>query len=358
MTKAITKIGVRDIASLAKVSIGTVDRALNGRAEINEKTRRRILKIARDHGYRPNLNARALSTGRPTIRIGVCVPREIHQFYDQVRQGIQDEAERFRHAGVEIVQRPVKRLGVGEASAVRYLLDRDIHALILTPGNPTDLTPLINEAEQRRNVRVLCIASDDSLSCRSTAISVEPRLNGMMAAELLAKFLPASSQVAVVTGMLATEDHCRKVSGFTEGFLRECMGGSIVAVIEGHEKEAETFEKCSSLLRDHPVLAGLYVSTVNSLPVCRALKAAGKAGKIRLITTDLFADSVQYVQDGTISASIYQQPYLQGRTAIGILIDHFVDGAALPQSRYLDPAIVMRSNLSLFREAGRGSSRA
>jgi LacI family transcriptional regulator len=349
--QAAKKIGVREIARLAKVSIGTVDRALNGRAEVSVKTRQRILAIARDHGYRPNLNARVLSTGRPAIRIGVSIPREIRQFYDQVRQGIQDEAGRFQHAGVELLHRPAERLGLGEARAIRYLLDCGVQALILTPGNSSALAPLIDEAEQLHNVRVLCVASDDSLSCRSTAVSVEPRLNGMLAAELLAKFLPAAPEVAVITGMLATEDHCRKVDGFSEVFLRDSPGGRIAAVIEGHENDAETFAKCASLLRERPALAGLYVSTVNCLPVCRALKAAGKAGKIRLITTDLFAEAVAYVQDGTIAASIYQQPYLQGKTAIGILIDHFVDGVALPHSRYLDPAIVMRSNVALFREA-------
>ena len=54
------KIGVRELARLAKVSVGTVDRALNGRGEISEKTRRHILLLAEHHGYQPNLAARAL----------------------------------------------------------------------------------------------------------------------------------------------------------------------------------------------------------------------------------------------------------------------------------------------------------
>jgi len=52
--------GVRDLARVAKVSVGTVDRALNGRAGISEKTRDRILRLARENGYAPNLSARAI----------------------------------------------------------------------------------------------------------------------------------------------------------------------------------------------------------------------------------------------------------------------------------------------------------
>src|SRR5581483_10442931 len=48
------KVGVREIARLAKVSVGTVDRALNGRPEVSESTRKRVLEIAAKHGYTPH----------------------------------------------------------------------------------------------------------------------------------------------------------------------------------------------------------------------------------------------------------------------------------------------------------------
>ena len=72
--------GIHLIAELAHVSIGTVDRALHGRAGINDDTRQRILQIARQVGYAPNLAARALSVAKANTKIGVCVPREIHFF--------------------------------------------------------------------------------------------------------------------------------------------------------------------------------------------------------------------------------------------------------------------------------------
>jgi hypothetical protein len=77
--------------------------------------------------------------GRPAIRIRVCVPRELRQFYDQVRDGIRDEAGRFRRLGVEVLYRPVKRLGSGEVRAVGELIEAGINGLIVTPGNPAGL---------------------------------------------------------------------------------------------------------------------------------------------------------------------------------------------------------------------------
>jgi LacI family transcriptional regulator len=182
-------------------------------------------------------------------------------------------------------------------------------------------------------------------------------MNGMLAAELMANFVPARSKVAVVTGMLFTEDHAKKISGFSEVFRQGCPGGQIVSVIEGHEDEDETFQKTLQLLRDERHLAGLYVSTVNSLPVCRALTQQGLAGRIKVITTDLFAELAPFLQDGTIAASIHQRPHRQGQIAARLVLDHLVNGQTLPRNQYMNPAIVMRSNLGLFREAAVGGLR-
>ena len=344
------KIGVRELAKLANVSLGTVDRALHGRKEVNEKTRQRILKIAEKHGYSPNLTARALSVGRANIRIGVCIPREIHYFYDQLRDGIFDEARHFEHVGVDILYRPVDTLASKSNSVIKRLLESEIQALILTPGNPVEVAPLIEEAEKERNVRVVCVATDDSQSSRSTSISVDPYLNGALAAELMAKFVHGGSEVAVVTGMIATEDNGRKVAGFSEGFVKECTGCKIVEVIEGHEEEEETFAKCTRLLRSYPKLAGVYISTVNCIPVCRAIEHRKRTGAVRVIATDLFAEAVPYFLNGVVSASIYQNPYRQGQTAVRLIVDHILHGASFPPVYYLNPAIALKSNLSLFRE--------
>ena len=76
--------GIHRIAELANVSTGTVDRALHGRNGIKESTRRQILQIASQIGYTPNLAARALSASKSGVRIGVCIPREIRFFYDEL----------------------------------------------------------------------------------------------------------------------------------------------------------------------------------------------------------------------------------------------------------------------------------
>jgi LacI family transcriptional regulator len=345
------KAGIYQIADLAKVSIGTVDRALHNRPGIRESTRRRVLRVAKRLAYTPHPAARILSVGRANLRIGVCIPEEIRLFYDQIRAGIFDEARRADGMGIEVLYRPVPALGKKEVDRISDLLAGRINALIVTPGNPQSVTPLIDKAE-KQNVRVVCLTTDAPRSRRTTFVGVDPEQSGRLAAELMAKFLPAGSTTAVITGMLATEEHRLKSDGFCAGFRRDCRGGKIAAVLEAHESEEESYRKTCQLIASHPELRGIYVSTVNCLPVCRALKDFQKTSRIQLITTDLFPEMAPHLRRGAVRASIYQDPYLQGQTAMRLLTDYLLNGTAIPKTLYLNPGIVLRTNLELFREAG------
>ncbi|MDQ6793245.1 MAG: LacI family transcriptional regulator [Chloroflexota bacterium] len=91
-------VRLRDVASAAGVSITTVSRILNGRetgVPVRDATRDRILAVASELGYRPNLLARALR-GSPSSLLGV-IARDISDpFHVQVLRGI-NEAARSRN---------------------------------------------------------------------------------------------------------------------------------------------------------------------------------------------------------------------------------------------------------------------
>jgi len=212
-----------------------------------------------------------------------------------MRAGIEDEARRGQSLGVEFIYRPVPKLGENEKHQVTALLREKLNAVVIVPGNPRVVAPLIDRAEAS-GVRVVCVSTDTPLSCRSTVVCVNPELNGRLAAELMAKFVPPQADVAIITGMLATEDHRKKIEGFQMGFSAYSAGGRVVAVFEAHESEEESYKKTYELLVREKQLCGIYVNTVNCLPVCRAVHEHGRSRQLRLITTDLFQQMVPLLQ--------------------------------------------------------------
>lgn len=80
-----------DIAKVLGVSPSTVSRALNNSTEINENTRKEILRLANEMDYRPNFLAQSLNRGE-THTIGVVIPDIQRPFFAGVVAGIQKVA--------------------------------------------------------------------------------------------------------------------------------------------------------------------------------------------------------------------------------------------------------------------------
>jgi LacI family transcriptional regulator len=80
-------VTLKDIAQRAGVTSATVSMVINNKPNISEETRRKVLKIAKELNYYPNVIARGLATSRSNA-IGVIVPNLASSFVVRVLQGI------------------------------------------------------------------------------------------------------------------------------------------------------------------------------------------------------------------------------------------------------------------------------
>jgi len=78
---------MKDIAQKLGVSVVTVSKALRGFPGPSEETRARVLSVAKEMNYGPNLVARALVSGR-TYSIGLVIPDLVHPFFAQIAKSI------------------------------------------------------------------------------------------------------------------------------------------------------------------------------------------------------------------------------------------------------------------------------
>jgi LacI family transcriptional regulator len=319
---------------------------LHNRPGVSSTTKRKVLRAAEKLGYRPNLAARFLSSSK-RITIGVAIPREVAYFYDEVREGIFEAAGVFEPLGIKILHRPYERFGHDETKALRDVLQEDISGLIISPAYPNKLVAHIEEAS-RRNIPVICVATDAPGTKRLSSISVNPLVSGALAGELLGHFVRDSAQVIVFIGMHATVDHEQKLQSFRASFRSYCPKGEIASIVETHDEPAEAYLKCRKILEQHGSVKGIYVATANSMPVIRALEELRLAGKIKVIGTDLFPAMFPHIRSSTIAATIHQRAREQGATALQTIV-RFLTEKLQPASQIsINPAIVMRSNLDLF----------
>lgn len=338
--------GIKEIAAAAGISIGTVDRALHNRPGVNPTTRSRVLKIAENLGYKPNLAARNLKLNRH-LRIAVHLPRHIASFFDPLRGGIREAAQGLNSVTVDLDFRTYPHLGDGDLRLLEEDLDRGYDGILMTPGNPQRVEAIIRKYVER-GTAVVCVASDAPRSNRLASVSVDAATSGSIAAELFGRVLQTEGTVATITGDLNTLDHAEKLRGFAAALATMAPHLTLVPAIESHERPKEAYQATVALLKRKPRPAGIYVNTAISIPVLQALEESGQSGRIRLITTDLFPELVPLIESGKILATLYQRPFTQGKLAFETLCRYLIEGGQTQAVTRLAPHIILRSNLPLF----------
>ena len=138
---------IDDVARIAGVSKTAVSFAFNQPENLNEATRRRILSVASELGYRPSPLARRLAT-RQTAQIGVVVPQATHEilanpFLSELLRGLGDICD---PEGISIVIVPP--VGGSIVRSIESALVDGLVLLGLSPNHP-----------QLREVQAVAMAS-------------------------------------------------------------------------------------------------------------------------------------------------------------------------------------------------------
>jgi LacI family transcriptional regulator len=123
------RITSKQLARICGVSVGTVDRALNNRPEINPQTREKILRVSRELGYRPHLVARSLKTGR-TMTVGIVVYDLDNRFFAQLVNAVERVAKEsgyfvyLTHSNHDLAQ---------ERDCLEHLAGLNVDGILIVP---------------------------------------------------------------------------------------------------------------------------------------------------------------------------------------------------------------------------------
>lgn len=87
---------IKEIAQLAGVSRGTVDRVLNHRGAVNPQTAQRVTEIAQALNYQPNRAGIVLAAQKRNLKIGVLLFDNGNPFFEEVMKGVRQKEEELR----------------------------------------------------------------------------------------------------------------------------------------------------------------------------------------------------------------------------------------------------------------------
>jgi len=341
------RVTIYDIAKDLGISTATVNRALSGHPRVSEKTRALVTRKANDMGYQANSLARSLAS-RPVI-IAVLGYTNFPEFHDRFMDGARQAAEELRDFNIHVeyfsyseglVDKPEGDAYL--ARALRDVADKGFDGALVCAKEADEFRYL-----QEKGVIVATAVNDIDPALRQFCVRYNGRVAGRMAAELLYRWMDRNKSVAIASGGLPDHSiHNEVVSGFREQLSITPL--RMAAVYHQHDSEKTAYSETHRVLSEHPDLGAIYVNSFNSKAVIRAVLERGMAGKILLITSDIYPELREYITQGIVTASIFQNQYEQGRRGLNTLYHVIADRLQVEDTMLLSPRIILRSNLELF----------
>ena len=346
-------VSIREIAKMAGVSRGTVDRALNDRPGINPDLKARILKIARDVDYRSNRAGLMLGLRKKPLCFGIQMPSEGNDFFIDVRRGIREAVHELADFGLSVKILTMKGFSVEkQLDQIRQLLDEGIQGLIFVPIDHPKITALLDELQEKQ-IPVMTFNNDIEHGCRLSYVGNDYIASGQIAAGLIGLLSDGKPlKTLIMTGSVQVLGHNQRISGFHQVIKKYYPSVEIVDVLECQDDDQTAGEKVSEALERWPHLQAIYLTAGGVAGACEAIRRKGYAGKIKVVSFDLTARTQAFLKEGLITATIEQEPYQQGYRPVKLLFDYLLDGTKPPQRCLTHNRILIREHMLISDTIG------
>jgi len=209
---------------------------------------------------------------------------------------------------------------VAEAQAMEAAIAKRPDGFMVICWDAKTMTPPINKAMDA-GIPVVTIDADAPDSKRISYIGTDWYTLGVELGQALAKEINYKGKVAML-GLVGADNMETAFRGFSDT-VAKWPDIKIVAKEHDNSNKAESARIATALMQKHPDLAGLAGFDSESGPgIARAVKEAGKAGKVKVVGNDLNADQIQYLKDGTEQFVLGQKRIFFGYWGVWTLYLH------------------------------------
>jgi LacI family transcriptional regulator, galactose operon repressor len=311
---------ISDIAKEAGVSTATVDRVLNKRSGVHNRTRERVLLTAERLGY---LVSPGTHNGTPHLgaatRIDFLLPGGTNTFMGELAGHLAANAE-SRSPAVDAHVHLIE--GFNPDALARKLLElrgKTGGVGVIALDHPT-VREAIREVG-RSGLPVLTMVSDISNVPRFGYIGIDNRAAGRLAGHLLGRFMrPGHNNVALFAGSLSYRGHEEREMGFRHIVSEEFPDLRIVELREVMDDIERSYAEATALLDSYDDIGGIYNIGAGNRGIAKALEERGRADEIVFVGHELTEHTRRFLLSGTMDAVIDQNPRVEARDALDRLL--------------------------------------
>lgn len=338
---------VNDIAREAGVSLATVDRVLNARPGVREKTILAVKDAIRTLGYVRNVAAANLARQR-IYRFLFVLPDVQSQFVAALQAAIAAAARGplAEDCEVMVVTAPL-RDPHALVLAVDRFRDTPLDGVAIMAHETPDVRDLIIHLKAE-GTAVVSLITDQPQAPRDHFVGIDNEAAGRTAAVLLGRFVGKSAgKVAVVVSSMLARDMVDRRLGFDRLMAERFPHLQVLPSLEGHDDRDLTAQILRASLQSHDGVVAVYVAGAGTRGVTETIAALGLAGRMVVVAHELTRHTRAALLDGTVDAVIAQDVGHLARSALRVLRAK-TDGLGIDAGQeQINITILLRENLPL-----------
>jgi LacI family transcriptional regulator len=290
------------LAKEARVGLSTVDRVLNGRAEVRAETANRVLEAAERIGfYATPLLRQRLKTDMPQKTFAFLLQQKTTAFYELLGTALREAVESSPSIRGKTIVEFMDDLTPGAVAETLRRVGRGADGVAIVAADHPNVTAAIDELAAT-HIPVVAMISDLTAPSRSGYVGLDNRKVGRTAGWLLANMIPAPSAVAIFVGShrYLCQEACE--IGF-RAFLRENAPHlHLLEPVATFESDQFAFEAILDLVKRHETVKGVYVAGGGIGGVMEAMKELEADKRPLVVGHDLTEATGVGLVSGTLKA--------------------------------------------------------
>ncbi len=221
---------IRDVATLAGVSVATASNVVNGNWPVGESSRRKVLEAIAALGYRLDRAASALR-GKSTRLVGMVVPDITNVFFASLVQGVEALAERD---GYDLLLVSSNEDTAIERRRIEALIARRIDGLIVVPASDDSMPALRGDDSLRLPPTILLDRGAQAAGFDTVRADCEAA--GYAAMRHLLDF--GHRDIAILAHSKHLENIASRIAGASRALGEASLAGRERVVYGGHDLES------------------------------------------------------------------------------------------------------------------------
>ncbi len=313
---------MKQIAQLAGVSRGTVDRVLNKRGNVKEDTALKITEIANSLQYTPSKAAKALATLKRDLKLVYIMPDpNSNHYFQQVKEGVLAKAADLQEYGVTV---ELLCSNFSDPNSQINLLDRAVTSgaagIVIAGFNRKETAAKLLEISSA-GIPVVTANTDISCCGRIAYVGSDAYKAGQTAAGIAKMILHSNAKVGIITGSRNVQCHTERIRGFIDHLKQHAPKIEVLEIKENKDDDFESFTVTRELLCAHSDIDLLFLSGAGVFGSCRAIENFHSEAPPKVICYDCTQETKFMLDKGIIHVSICQQPEIQGSKPLDILFN-------------------------------------